>query len=235
MTLTESSQGSRDRLASFGARRTNAIPAAKLHTSRVAKLKRGIIWGVALLGATIFLVAAYKSLRLLPIDLRFAQIGLDGSRITIKTPKLVGYRQDGRPYELTAQFGVQDMTKPDVFELSRVDVRLESGPGEAVLLTSGAAVYNAKADRADLSDSVHIRNEKGFDLALKSAVMNFKASVLTSDEPAILKLDNTTVTADAVEFSQKEQRATFAGHVHTVIEGDATADKDEQGTTHAQD
>jgi len=190
---------------------------------------------VALLGATIFLVAAYKSLRLLPIDLRFAQIGLDGSRITIKTPKLVGYRQDGRPYELTAQFGVQDMTKPDVFELSRVDVRLESGPGEAVLLTSGAAVYNAKADRADLSDSVHIRNEKGFDLALKSAVMNFKASVLTSDEPAILKLDNTTVTADAVEFSQKEQRATFAGHVHTVIEGDATADKDEQGTTHAQD
>ena len=227
MTLTEASQGSRDRLASFGAPRGSAIPAAKLHTSRVAKLKRGIVWGVALLVAAVFLVGAYKSLRLLPIDLRFAQIGLEGSRITIKTPKLVGYRQDGKAYELTAQLGVQDMKTPDVYELSGVDARLESGPGEAVLLTSGAAVYNAKADRADLSDGVRIRNDKSFDLALKRAVMNFKASVLTSDEPALLKLDKVTVAADAVEFVQKERRASFIGRVHTVIEGDATADKDE--------
>lgn len=227
MTLTEASQGSRDRLASFGAPRANAIPAAKLHSTRVAKLKRGIVWGVGTLVAAIVLVAAYESLRLLPIDLRFAQIGLDGSRITIKTPKLVGYRQDGKPYQLTAQVGVQDMATPDVFELSSANVRLESGPGDAVLLTAGLALYNAKTDRADLSDGVRIYKDNSFDLALNRAVMDFKANVLTSDQPATLKLDKITITADAAEFSQNERRGAFTGHVHTVIEGDATADRED--------
>lgn len=218
--LTGASQGSRQRLASLGAPRKDAIPAAKRHSARVARLRRTILWLVAGVVGGVAVVVAFHSLSFLPMDLRFARIGLKGSRITIETPRLVGYRQDGRPYELRARIGVQDLATPDIFELEGVEVRVETGPNEALLLTAGRAVYNAKTDHADLGGGAHIFDEKSFDLKLSRAVMDFKAGALTSDETATLRLDKMTITADRAEFTQAERRVSFAGHVHTVIKGE---------------
>lgn len=218
--LTGASQGSRQRLASLGRPREDAIPAAKRHSARVARLRRAIVWLVAGVVGGVAAVVAFQSLSFLPVDLRFAHIGLKGSRITIETPRLVGYRQDGRPYELRARIGVQDLATPDVFELEGVDVRIETGPNDAVLLASGRAVYNAKADRADLGGGVRIFDEKSFDLKLSRAVMDLKAGALVSDEPATLRLGKITVSADGAKFTQADRRVSFVGHAHTVIEGE---------------
>lgn len=219
--MARASQGSRQRLASLGASRKDAIPAAKRHSARVTRLRRAIVWLVAGVVGGVAVVVGFQSLSFLPLDLRFAHIGLKGSRITIETPKLVGYRQDGRPYELRARIGVQDLTAPDRFELEGVEVRVETGPNGAVLLSSGNAVYDAKTDHADLRGGVRIYDEKSFDLELSRAVMDLKAGALASDAPATLKLDQMTITADSAEFTQAERRMSFAGHVHTQIKGDA--------------
>lgn len=218
--LTGASQGSRQRLASLGAPRRDAVPAAKRHSARVARFRRAIQWLVAVIVGGSAAVIGVQSLGSLPVDLRFARIGLKGSRITIETPRLVGYRQDGRPYELRARIGVQDLATPDVFELEGVDVRVETGPNDAVLLSSASAVYNAKTDRADLDGGVHIYDNKAFDLRLSRAEMNLKAGALTSDRPATLLLGKVTITADGAEFTQADRRVSFAGHVHTLIKGE---------------
>ena len=49
-----------------------------------------------------------SSLRFLPVDLSLARVALKGTRIVIESPKLVGYRKDGRPYEVRARVGTQD-------------------------------------------------------------------------------------------------------------------------------
>jgi lipopolysaccharide export system protein LptC len=219
--LQEAPTTSRSRLGSLAAPRENAFPAALRHTARVARLRRATLWGSGIIVAAVGVVILFQTLRFLPVDLRFSHIGLKGTKITIETPKLVGYRQDGRPYELKAKLGVQDMSKPDLFELVKPEVRLETGDDSVVLLEAGNGLYDAKKDRADLKDAVRIHDNKSFDLQLRSAVMDFRAGALISNQPAKLQLDGGEVTAKSVEFRQAERRATFTGDVHSVLYGEA--------------
>jgi lipopolysaccharide export system protein LptC len=210
----------RDRLAALTAKRESAFPEALRHTARVARLRRWILWGVGGTVALVGLGLLVSSLRFLPIDLNLQRVALKGTRIVIETPKLVGYRKDGRPYEVRARVGVQDITKPDVFELEGLDVRVENAANSAVTLTAAQGVYNTKNDRADMSGGVVIRDDKTFDMRMEAAVMDFKASVMTSEKPVTLKIDGGEVVADRVEFAQKERRATFSGNVRSVLYGE---------------
>jgi lipopolysaccharide export system protein LptC len=219
MKNVEPPSGPRDRLAAIGVARENALPAAIRHTARVARLRRMMIWSAGAVVGVVLIGMGIHALRFLPVDLRFARVGLKGSRITIESPKLVGYRKDGRPYELHARVGIQDMSTPDVFELEDMDVRMDGGD-KIVTLTAVNGVYNSKLERADLAGGVRIRDDRQFDMNLKSAVMDFRASVMSSDQPVTLKIDNGEVVAKSVEFSQNERRATFTGDVHSVIYGE---------------
>ncbi|PPD43390.1 MAG: LPS export ABC transporter periplasmic protein LptC [Methylocystis sp.] len=213
----------RDRLAGLTATRESAFPEALRHTARVARLRRGILWGAGGTVALVGLGLLISSLRFLPVDLNLARVALKGTRIVIESPKLVGYRKDGRPYEVRARVGVQDIARPDVFELEGLDVRVETKGASAVTLTAPKGLYNTKIDRADMSGGVVIRDDKNFDLRMAAAVMDFKASVMTSDQTATLKIDGGEVVADRVEFSQKERRATFSGNVRSVLYGESDA------------
>ena len=147
-------------------------------------------------------------------------MALKGTRIVIETPKLVGYRKDGRPYEVRAKVGIQDMTKPNVFELEKLEVHVENSAENAVNLTAAQGVYNANTDHADMTGGVRIFDDKSFDMQMDAAQMDFKAGVMTSDKPALLKLTGGEVRANAVEFSQHERRATFTGNVHSTLYGE---------------
>lgn len=221
--MTDAPQTGRDRLSALTAPRESAFPEALRHTARVARLRRWILWGAGGIVALVGLGLLVSSLSFLPVDLSLARIALKGSRITIDTPKLVGYRKDGRPYEIRARVGVQDIARPDVFELEGLEVRVENTRDNSIVLAAEKGVYSRKTDHADLSGGVNIRDDKNFDMKLDSATMDFKASVMTSDKPVVLKIDGGEVLAQSVEFSQKERRATFAGGVHSVLYGESDA------------
>ena len=89
------------------------------------------------------------------------------------------------------------------------------------MLTSDAAVYDGKQDRAELSNGVRISDDKNYDLRLENATMDFKASTLISQRPATLKLECCDVDGKSVELAQGESRMTFTGAVHSVFHGDA--------------
>lgn len=210
----------RDRLAGLTAPRESAFPDALRHSARVTRLRRWIFWSAAATVGLVGLGLLVSSLRFLPVDLKLARIALQGTRIVIESPKLVGYRKDGRPYEVRARVGVQDVATPDVFDLEGLDARIETKAGEGVSLTAPKAVYSAKIDRADMSGGVEITDSKNFNMRMDAAAMDFKASVMTSDKPVTLKIDGGQVVADSLEFSQKERRATFTGNVRSVLYGE---------------
>lgn len=212
--------GGRDRLAGLTAGRENAIPAAIRHSARVSRLRKWILWTAGGASALIALAVLIESLRFLPIDLRLARVALKGSRIVIETPKLVGYRKDGRPYEVRARVGMQDIAKPELFELEGLEVRVETKGDEAVTLTAPKANYSTKADTAKMQGGVRITDSKSFDMRMESADMDFKASVMTSNAPVTLHIDGGEVAADHVEFQQKDRRATFTGNVRSVLYGE---------------
>lgn len=214
----------RDRLASIVAPRRDAIPQARRHSMRVARLRRWLLWGSGVILGAVAIGVAFHSLRFLPADLRFARIAMQGTRITIETPKLVGYRKDGRPYELRARVGVQDIAKPDVFELEQLEVHIQSDNDSNVVLTAEKGVYDAKKDYAYLSGGARIFDSKHYDMSSEAAVIDFRGSIVTSDRPTKLTLDRSIVMSQAVEFSHNERRATFTGGVHTTLPGDDEAE-----------
>ncbi len=214
------SPGGRDRLAALTAGRESPFPEALRHTARVARLRRLILWGV---GGTVGIVGiglVVSSLRLLPIDLSLSRVALKGTRIVIDTPKLVGYRKDGKPYEVRARVGVQDITSPDVFDLDGLDVRVESEGAQPIVLTAAKANYSTKSNLAKMNGGVVISDKKNFEMRTESAAMDFGASVMTSDKHVALKIEGGQVDADSIEFSQKELRATFSGNIHSVLYGE---------------
>jgi lipopolysaccharide export system protein LptC len=225
MTDVFPTPSARDRLGALVLPRQNAFPEALRHTSRVTRLRRWILWGAGGVVGVVGLGLLIGSLRFLPADLSLARVALKGSRIVIESPKLVGYRKDGRPYEVRAVVGAQDLANPEVFELERLEVRVENTKDNSIVMSAQKGVYNRKVDRADMTGGVNIRDDKNFDMQLESAVMDLKSSTMTSEKPVLLKIDGGEVTAHSVEFSQKDRRASFAGGVHSVLygEGDAPA------------
>lgn len=222
----------RDRLGGLAAPRESAFPDALRHTARVTRLRRWILWGAGGVVCVVGLGLLVSSLRFLPANLSLARVALKGSRIVIESPKLVGYRKDGRPYEVRAAVGVQDLTNPDVFELEKLEVRVENARDNSILLTAATGVYNRKSDHADMAGGVNIADGKNFEMLLEAAAMDFKASVMSSNKPVTLKIDGGEVKARSVEFSQKERRATFSGGVHSVLYGES--DEPDSGLRAAQ-
>jgi lipopolysaccharide export system protein LptC len=210
----------RDRLAGLTAGRGNAFPDAIRHSQRVTRLRKWILWGAGGTVALVGLGALIGSLRFLPVDLNLSRIALQGTRIVIETPKLVGYRKDGRPYEVRARVGVQDITTPEVFDLEGLDVRVETTGEGAVTLSAPKAVYSTKSDNARMRGGVRITDAKNFDMRMDAADMDFKASVMTSKAPVTLQIDGGNVAADQMEFQQKERHATFTGNVRSVLYGE---------------
>jgi lipopolysaccharide export system protein LptC len=215
------SSSGRDRLAGLIAARPDAIPEARRHTLRVARLRRFLIWGSAAIVGAALLGALVRSISFLPVNLSFSRIVTQGTRITIESPKLVAYRKDGRPYELRARTAVQDLAQPDIYELNELEVRITNDSDGAVILTSQKGVYDGGKDQAELSGDAHIYDGTRFDMKTAAATIDFRGGLVTSATPTTLTLDESVVTAQACEFSQMEKRATFTGAVHTTFPGDA--------------
>ncbi|MBY6243564.1 LPS export ABC transporter periplasmic protein LptC [Methylosinus sp. Sm6] len=212
-----------DRLAAFVARRPDAIPQARRHTQRVARLRRLLVWGSAGIVVAALVGGLVRSLSFLPVDLSFSRVVTQGTRITIEDPKLIAYRKDGRPYELRARTAVQDLTQPDIYELHQLEVRLTGEADGVIILTSEQGVYDGGKDQAELTGSAHLHDGKRFDMKTASATIDFRGGLVTSATPTILTLDDSIVTAQSSEFSQTEKRATFIGAVHSTFPGDDEA------------
>ena len=216
----------RDRLSAITAPRASAIPQAMRHSARVTRLRRWILWSAALIVVSVGLGLLVSSFRFLPSDLNLQRIALKGTSIIIDEPKLVGYQKDGRPYEIRARQGVQDITRPDVFDLEGLDIRIESADAGAVSMTAARGHYNARADRAEMSGGVNMRDSKSFDMRVESAVFDLKSSKMTSDKPVKVRLVGGEVDGKSIEFSEKERRASFRGGVHSLIYGEGAEPAD---------
>ena len=99
-----------------GMDRRKAFHAAGRHSNRVRVLKRMIVIVCLCAAAALALIAFFNPFAHLPKGLEIGAASLSGSRITIEHPRLSGYRDDGRPYDLRAASGAQDIGKPNIID-----------------------------------------------------------------------------------------------------------------------
>ncbi len=203
--------------------RKAAFRDADRHSARVRFLRRVILVGsfgaiVAVVG-----IGMFDPFSRLPKNISAAHTGLDGTRITMEAPKLSGYRQDGRPYELHAATGVQDIRKPSIIELHEVDARFTLSDSSVAHLESPAGTFDNQRNFMTFPGQVQITTNSGYDIHLQSAEMDFKAGTVSSNDPVSVRMTRGMIAADRLSTTEGNQKITFDGNVQSTFDSsDAT-------------
>ncbi len=197
--------------------RSDAFAQAARHSKRVRYLRIAIVVGSAVVVGALIIRAFYDPFSGLPDNITVAQSTLNGTRVTMEMPKLSGFRSDGRPYDVRARSGVQDIRTPSIIELNELDARFDARGGASLRLSAPRGIYDGSKDFMQLFDGVHIISESGYDIRMKDAEMDFKQGNITSPNPVSVVMSSGTINADSLEARDNGDRILFNGNVRTMF------------------
>jgi len=205
--------------------RAKAFRAAARHTRLVQFLRRAIVFGSIALVASVAGWSFLGSGGKLPGGVTINQATLNGTRVMMDLPKLNGFRRDGRPYEVRARSGIQDIRTPKIIELIEIDATVQTAEGASIRVVAPAGVFDSGTDKLKLNagagvDRIRITSTEGYDALMRSAEMDFKRGDVHSKEPVEVTLKNGAVNADSLEILGHGAQVTFTGNVKSTIAPD---------------
>jgi lipopolysaccharide export system protein LptC len=188
---------------------------AAVRHSRLVRLLRAAIPVTIVLVFALLVVAAYfnpfRVLARLPIDP--GKIVLSGTRITMESPRVAGFTNDQRPYEVTARAASQDITRPDIVDLKDIRAKVEMQDKVMVEMTAVSGVYESKVDRLTLDQEIILTSSSGYSGRLREAVIDVKKGSIVSQSPVELKMLNGTLNANRLEVDDRGDVVRFSGGV----------------------
>ncbi|MDQ6702472.1 MAG: hypothetical protein M3Z96_04880 [Pseudomonadota bacterium] len=199
--------------------------AAHRHSARVRLFRRAAIAGSLLAITLIPAVALWNPLRHRPGDISVGRAALDGTKITLDFPKISGVQTDGRPFEIKARSGNQDITVPDIVELLGIDSKIGAADASTTWVSAARGIYDSLHDKMTLEGDIRIKSSTGYDIWLRTARIDFTTGGLVSEEPVRVDLDGGTIAAKQLDVSDNGHKVSFGGDVTSMI--DAAAGKPE--------
>ena len=191
---------------------------AHRHSSRVRLLRRAAIGGSVLAITLILAAVLVNPLRHIPVDISIGRVGLDGTKITVDFPKITGVQNNGRPFEIKARSGIQDVTIPSIIELLDIESSLGTAESSTSWVSAAHGVYDSSNDRLALDGDVRIKSSTGYDICLRTARIDFKSGSLVSEEPVKVVLEGGAIEAKALDVSDNGHKVSFGGDVSSTID-----------------
>lgn len=198
--------------------RSGAVRRARLHSARVKFLRVSIIGSCSVAAVLFAVVVFFDPFHRLPGNISIGSVGLEGTRVTVDSPRITGYRKDGRPYDVQAKIGYKDILKPDITELVDVDATVGMGDNSSSRILSKTGVHDAAKDSVFLKGAIKITNPTGYDMRLSTATMDFGGGTLVTDDPVDVFLHATEVTSDRMTITDNGHKISFFGHVKSIVQ-----------------
>ncbi|MFM9974585.1 MAG: LPS export ABC transporter periplasmic protein LptC [Beijerinckiaceae bacterium] len=195
----------------------SAFDAALRHSRRVRLMRKFIPVGcaAALVGPIAWGIISPFA-RTVP-DIRIGAISVSGSKITMESPKLSGFKKDLKSYEVTAREAIQDIKAPSIVELNQLTGRMEQEKNSFARLTSDWGKFDQGADRLDLKGNVRVRTDSGYEVDMLSAQVNMKSGDIVSLEPVTVRSKTGTISANQVDVKDNAKVVIFEGRVRSVF------------------
>ena len=212
------------RQALTGRDRAAAFRAAQAHSSRVRLLRVAIIAGCALAIVGLVARAFYDPFAKAPDNMALAGATLNGTRVTMERPKLSGYRQDGRPYDVRATTGVQDIRTPNIIELNQLEAKFETTSRALMRVVALRGVYDSGKDFLHMMDDIHIASDSGVDIRMTVADADFKSGAIASREPVVVVMSGGTINANALTVTGSGESILFDGDVRSLFHPSKSGD-----------
>ncbi len=199
-------------------RRRAAFGVAIRHSRRVSLLRKAlpIAAGTGLL--FIILWTWIDPLRFtsgLPIDI--GRISISGTKLTMDAPKLKGFSRDGRPYTVTAEEASQDLTKPNVIELSKIVGQFDLGGRGNMILNAKTGIYDGKTEQMKLFDGIDFHSTEGHSGQLNEAFVEPRKGHLVSESPVDLFFNEGSLRGNRMEVFDQGKVIVFEGGVTMVL------------------
>ena len=195
-----------------------AFRAARRH-SRTVRILRVAIPITVILGFTaVFLIVYFNPLRMLaklPIDI--GNLVVAGTKITMEKPHLSGFTHDARAYELSADAAKQDLTKPDLIELSNLHAKVQMEDKSTVQISAVAGLYDNKAETIKLDRDIVLTSSTGFTGRLSEATVDIRNGHVVSEHPVEVEMLQGTLNANRLELVDSGDLVRFDGGVNMTV------------------
>lgn len=191
-----------------------AFRAARRHSRLVRILRVAIPITVVSVLTIMFLVTYFNPLRMLgklPIDI--SDLVVSGTKITMERPRLSGFTQDSRAYELSAEAAAQDMTKPDFVELRSIRAKMDMQDKTTMQMSAAAGLYNSKTEMLKLERDIFLSSSTGYKGKMSEAVIDIRKGHVVSDKPVELEMLQGTLNANKLEIVDSGDLVRFHGGV----------------------
>lgn len=203
--------------ASAPAARSRDFHKARRHSRWVRFAKLAIPLGALIAVVLIALVAYLDPFRKVE-GLTLGPVSVNGTNVTMESPKLTGFKNDKRPYEVTATAATQDVRKPNFVELKDLRARLVTDEkGSVARLQADVGVLDTQKEQMNLRQNVRVRTDAGQEVQLLSAFVDFKAGTVVSQEPVVVNFGNGVIEATGLEVSDNGKVMHFKGRVSTTL------------------
>ncbi len=201
-----------------------AIRRARLHSALVRNVRLLIIVSSTLAVVSLAIIAFFDPFKRLPGHVTVGHVGMQGSKVTMKSPKMAGMRSNGRPFELEGLSGIQDILKPNLIELFGVKAKIVMDDMTTSRITAHDGLYDSSNDVISLKGNVHIINDSGYDVRMPSATVNVRSSSLVTNEPVVVLLNGGRVVADRMDIEDDGHKISFDGDVHSTVDSSYSVD-----------
>ena len=219
MTSTVDELGARGFTASSRPDNKKIFLRAKRHSRMVRLLRVAVPLGTVLVLVAVTLVTWFDPMRILArLPTAGGQLVISGTKITMESPKLTGFTKDARAYELNARAAAQDITNPDVVELTDLRAKLEARDKTPINVTAVDGIYNRKSGILKLSRDV-LLTTPSYEVSLMEAVLDTTANTIVSDKPVQMKMLQGVVNAQRLEVSGGGEVVRFLGDVRMTLTG----------------
>lgn len=190
---------------------------ARRHSRWVRFAKIAIPSGAALGMVVIGLFAYLDPFRRVE-GLTVGPVSVSGTNVTMESPKLTGFRNDNRPYEVTASAATQDVKNPNFVELKDLRARIVTDEkGSAARLEAAIGILNTQKEQMNLRQDVRVHTDNGQEVRLSSAFVDFKAGTVVSEEPVTVTLGNGIIEAAGLKVTDNGKVMQFKGRVRTTF------------------
>ncbi|MBI5132809.1 MAG: LPS export ABC transporter periplasmic protein LptC [Rhodopseudomonas palustris] len=188
--------------------------AAARHSRLVRTLRIAVPLVVALSMAAIIAISVFNPFRLLSkLPLEVGDLVVSGTKITMESPHLAGFTNDGRPYEMWARSATQDLTSQDHVDLHTLRAKVVSDDQSTVLIEARDGKFDTKAQLLNLQKDVYLRTSTGSEAWMTQADVDMGKGNVSSDEPVDVKWLGGTLRGQRLRITEKGDVIRFEGGV----------------------
>lgn len=189
---------------------------ARRHSVFVKVLKRALPMAVIGLVGWFVLTSLIRSPdgRQISLD----SIGVSSGNLVMENPRVKGFNDENRPYDLNATKAIQNLKKTNLVTLLNIVARLPTGENGYADIVAKNGHYDSEKEWLSLNQDIVVESAGGLRMLLSTAEIDLKSGKLVSNKPVKVSTENTTITADNMEILDNGDIVIFNQRVRMIMQ-----------------